>query len=231
MYWPDNQKELSQSIQTWIQQWNEIPTEKDGNLKKQWLWTPGKWIEYNEQNDGLQLGQVPFPVLNSHLDKPEWERWFHEAKTNWGEPNQLRIVSYQKSGGELVILPNGKQFVRKIEMKWGGRLQDAGLFYNYIWELKNERFPMVQFLDQRIDMMDFIWDKQGVQYHLRECLEEKGCHWYDCQVHIPDDTTLSQNWRQWVQWGNRGRDMIRPFWGDYELKTYHGSPFMSYHLN
>lgn len=233
IYWPEHQAQLYSAIHNWNQHWNYIPPEKDGIQKSNWVWTAGQWIDYQSQSDAAQLGEAPLPVFSQHLDKQKWKRWLQLAIQNWGEPNKSRVVQYEKNGGELFILPSGKQFVQRNERLWGGRLgENASLFLVKQWILKNERFSMEQYLDQRVEIQQYIWEKNNQpQYILTESLEEKGAHWYGCQVIAPNGSSLGNEWKQWLQWGGdeyKPRDSIKPFWGDYELKLNNGTPFMAY---
>lgn len=235
LFWPDNQAQLNKEIQNWRNEWNILSTEEDKPSQQYWKWMPGQWIEYTSSQEAINLGETPLPIFSNRLPQDEWNQWMKMASQNWGQPRESRLIQYHKYGGELVILPNGKQFSRKTETLWGGRLGlSSALFALDQWDLKNERFPMEQFFEQRIDIKQYCWEKSNhIQYILKECLEEKGQHWFSCQVMVPFGNYLGDEWKQWVQWGGqqyRSREQIKPFWGDYEMKLTGSNPFISFNL-
>jgi hypothetical protein len=238
LYFPDHQEQLNGAIEEWHQQWNTLSLEEDtSRVKTNWVVTVGRWIPYTSQNEAHLLGETPFPVFDSHMERQDWLRWKEDLSREWGEPRESRLVEYEKYGSTLVLLPNGKQFVQKKDILWGGRLgEHVFLTQERSWEIRNERFPVEQYFVQRTDVRQYAWFKQNqIQCLFRECLEENGTHWFSASLVYPVGTFLGQDWKKWMDTcpleGMHPRCAIQPFWGNYELQINQGLPFMAYHFS
>lgn len=233
MNWPNEHKQLSSAIQKWHQLWNVLSKEEsDTNTNKRWEWILGKWMEYSNK-EGSQLGEVPYPIFVEHIDKEIWQKLKTNIERVWGKPILRNHVQYNKYGGELILLPNGKQFVQRKDIHWVGRYgSEASIVFLQTFECKNERFPVEQYFDQRIEMETFMWERQGIHYLLTECLEEQGDHWFQIKTSWNEGSPVPlADWKQWCEWcGQESRSEILPLWGKHELKLSGQQPFITFAL-